>query len=281
MRVTSTKELHDRAMSLYEASLLARRSGNEHRMMALLTEALQMEAAAADTVAGDASLEPTRSVLHRSAASLALQLGELATATRYAREGLKGNVPEEIRPELTVLLDQIMTAEALRTTYRRAPTGLTQVTKVIRRFTGTAPVNIVGLARDLGITVRQAELGENSGEIFRDLVKGGFSGFSILVNSAHPKVRKRFTVAHELGHFLRHRNRISNRLIDDKMYRSRLGNTKEAEANKLAADLLMPGRLIQQLRAEGVKSVEDLAKRFEVSLEAMKHRIKPGRPFTS
>jgi hypothetical protein len=281
MSVSSTKELHDKAMSLYEASLLARRRGDEHRMTALLTEALQMEVAAADSVASHLSLEPTRSVLHRSAASLALQLGNFSVAARYVDAGLKGNAPDEIKEELTVLLDQILTAEALRKTYRRAPAGQTQVTKVIRRFTSSAPVNIVGLARDLGITVRQAELGENSGEIFPDLVRGGFSGFSILVNSAHPRVRKRFTVAHELGHFLRHRNRISNRLIDDKMYRSRLGNTKEAEANKLAAELLMPGRLIQQLRAEGVKNVEDLAKRFEVSLEAMKHRIKPGRPFTS
>lgn len=281
MTPTSTRELHNKAMSLYEASLLARRSGNEHRMMALLTQAFQMEAAAADSVAGDLSLEPTRSVLHRSAASLALQLGEFSTATRYAEIGLKGNAPDEIRQELAVLFDQIITAEALRKSYRRAPTGLTQVTKVIRRFTSSAPVNIVGLARGLGVNVRQADLGENSGEIFRDLVGGGFSWYSIVVNSAHPKVRKRFTVAHELGHFLLHRNRISNRLVDDKMYRSGLGNTKEAEANKLAAELLMPGRLIQQLRAEGIKNVEDLALRLEVSLEAMKNKIKPGRPFTS
>src|SRR4051812_8261604 len=114
MSVSSTKELHDRAMSLYEASLLARRSGDEHRMTSLLTQALQAEGAAADSVAGNLSFEPTRSVLHRSAASLALQLGEFGTATRYAKEGLNGRVPEEIRAELTVLLDQILTAEALR-----------------------------------------------------------------------------------------------------------------------------------------------------------------------
>jgi hypothetical protein len=250
-------------------------------MTDLLAQALQMEAAAADSVAGDLSLEPTRSVLHRSAASLALQLGEFGTAKGYVEAGLSGDAPDEIREELTVLLDQIMTAEALRKKYRAAPSGLTQVQIVIRRFTSSAPVNIVGLAKALGITVRQSDLGFNSGELFPDIVRGGFSGYTILVNSAHPRVRKRFTVAHELGHFLRHRDRISNRLIDDKMYRSRLGNTKEAEANKLAADLLMPGRLIEQLRSEGVKNVEDLAKRFEVSLEAMKLRIKPGRPFTS
>ncbi len=202
-------------------------------------------------------------------------------ATHYVEAGLKGNAPDEIREELTVLQDQIKTAEALRKTYRRAPAGLTQVTKVIRRFTSSAPVNIVGLARAFGITVRQAHRGENSGEIFRDIARGGFSGYTILVNSARPKVRKRFTVAHELGHLLRHRNRISNRLVDDRMYRSSLGSSREAEANRLAADLLMPGRLIQQIRAEGTTNLEDLAGRFEVSLDAMKNRLKPGRPFTS
>jgi hypothetical protein len=242
-------------------------------MADLLARAFQMEATAADSVAGDLSLEPTRSVLHRSAASLALQLGDFIAAIRYAEEGLRGNLPDEIREELTVLHDQIMTAEALRKSYRRPPAGLTQVQKVIRRYTNKAPVNIVGLAQALGITVRQADIGENSGEIFRDLARGGFSGFCIVVNAAHPKVRKRFTVAHELGHFLMHRDRITNRLIDDRMYRSRLDSTKETEANQRAADLLMPRKLIGELRLAGIKSVEELASRFEVSTQAMKNRL--------
>jgi hypothetical protein len=232
-----------------------------------------MESAAADSVAQDLSIEPTRSVLHRSAASLALQLGDFHTATKYVEDGLRGNVPDEIKEELATLLDQIMTAEALRKSYRRAPVGLTHVQKVIRRFTSKAPVNIVGLAHALGVTVRQSHLGLNSGEISRDLVRGGFSGYCIVVNAAHSKVRKRFTVAHELGHFLRHRNRISNKLVDDTMYRSTLGTTKEAEANQLAGDLLMPRRLIAELRLAGIKTVEELALRFEVSLEAMKNRM--------
>lgn len=273
MTTNNTRELHEKAMSLYEASLLARRSGNEAHVTDLLTQAFRMESAAADSVAQDLSIEPTRSVLHRSAASLALQLGDFHTATKYVEDGLRGNVPDEIKEELATLLDQIMTAEALRKSYRRAPVGLTHVQKVIRRFTSKAPVNIVGLAHALGVTVRQSHLGLNSGEISRDLVRGGFSGYCIVVNAAHSKVRKRFTVAHELGHFLRHRNRISNKLVDDTMYRSTLGTTKEAEANQLAGDLLMPRRLIAELRLAGIKTVEELALRFEVSLEAMKNRM--------
>jgi Zn-dependent peptidase ImmA (M78 family) len=131
----------------------------------------------------------------------------------------------------------------------------------------------MGLAKALGVTVRQADLGANSGEIFRDLERGGFSGYCILVNAAHPNVRKRFTIAHELGHFLRHRDRITNRLIDDKMYRSVLGTTKEKEANQLAADLLMPRKLVGELRAAGINTHEELALKFNVSVEVVRRRL--------
>ena len=264
-------------MSLYEASLLARRSGNEHRVMELLQQALRMETAAADSVADELSLEPTRSVLYRSTASIALQLGDFGTAMRYAELGLEGTPPDGIRVELDLLRDQIETARALRETYKRAPAGLTRVQAVIRKFTRKAPVDIVGLSRALGVEVRQGNLGDNSGMIFRDLARGGFSGYSILVNSTDSRVRKRFTLAHELSHFLRHRNRIINRLVDDRMYRSSLGDTREAEANQLAADLLMPRRLIGQFRQSGLTNVKELASRFEVSVEAMEIRLGRGR----
>jgi Zn-dependent peptidase ImmA (M78 family) len=272
--VTSTRDLHYRAMALFETALLARRRGDESRMQELLSEALQLETAAADSVAEDYSLEPTRSVLHRSAASLGLQSGNFDTAKRYAEAGLQGQPPAEIKEELTTLVDQILTAESLRTAHRRAPAGPTQVQKVIRRFTMNAPVNIVGLAESLGVSVRERDLGSNSGEIFRDLERGGFSGYCIFVNVLHAWVRKRFTIAHELGHFLRHRDRLSNRLIDDHLYRSPLGTTKENEANSLAADLLMPRKLIGQFRAAGITTPEKMAQKFDVSVEAMKVRLR-------
>ncbi len=83
------------------------------------------------------------------------------------------------------------------------------------------------------------------------------------VKVADPTVRKHFTVAHELAHFLIHRNRFSNRLVEDRMYRSGLGSGVEAEANRLAADLLMPRRIIRRLIADGIESPEQMAKIFK------------------
>ena len=111
--------------------------------------------------------------------------------------------------------------------------------------------------------MREAKLSDEvSGEIYPDLFSGGSSGYSIRVNVSHPLVRKRFTIAHEVAHFLRHRDRISNSLIDDRMYRSRLGTTVESEANQLAADLLMPRRLVGQFRNSGITTPRDLANKF-------------------
>jgi Zn-dependent peptidase ImmA (M78 family) len=111
------------------------------------------------------------------------------------------------------------------------------------------------------------------GEIFRDIKRGGFSGYSILVNANDPPVRQRFTIGHEIAHFLRHRDRVKNRLVDDRMYRSGHGKTVEDEADALAADLLMPRRIIAQFRVAGLNNVEELAAKFDVSVPAMKRRL--------
>lgn len=118
-----------------------------------------------------------------------------------------------------------------------------------------------------------------SGKIFRDPLNGGPSGFSIAVNGNDHPLRQRFTVAHEIGHFILHRSVLeSGDLVDDAMYRSRLSSKEETAANRLAADILMPQQLIRSLLDAGVRDVESLAKRLQVSLPAMKIRL--GIPLT-
>jgi hypothetical protein len=272
--VSSTRDLHRQAMEQFESALLARRRGDEARTRTLLTEALRLEASAAESLAADYSLEPTRSILYRSAASLAMQIGDNQAAKRYVEAGLKGHPPTAIGDELATLREQALTLQALKTDYRRrSPIGRTRIQQIIRKYTDSVPVNIVGLANELLLTVRQEDLGPDSGEIARDIERGGFSVYSIVVNASHSRVRKRFTAAHEVAHFLLHRDRINNRLRDDKKFRSPLGTTKEKEANQLAADLLMPRRAIAKLHAAGTRSVEDLAEKLWVSLEAMRLRL--------
>jgi Zn-dependent peptidase ImmA (M78 family) len=57
------------------------------------------------------------------------------------------------------------------------------------------------------------------------------------------------------------------------MYRSGHGRTVEDEADALAADLLMPRRIIAQFRTAGLNKVEELAAKFDVSVQAMRRRL--------
>lgn len=270
------RETHDMAMDLYELALLAARAGDAEKSLRLFNEALDRETAAADSVSDSYDLEPTRAILHRSAATIALRIGNTQKAKKYVEAGLAGSAPQDVRAEMIALREQILVLEAATTDYRRrAPRGLTLIEEISRRFRSNAPVNIMGLARALGLAVRQANLGPDvAGEIFPDLYRGGPSGYTIRVNASDSLKQKRLTIAHEIAHFLRHRDRISNRLVDDRMYRSRLESTREREANDLAFELLMPKALIGQLRSSGMTDVSQLAERFNVPLHVMKRRLR-------
>lgn len=142
-------------------------------------------------------------------------------------------------------------------------------------FQASAPVNLHGIANHLGVAVWEfSDLPQDvSGKIFRDRVFGGQSGFSIGVNAREPYTRKRFTIAHELAHYILHRDAIGDGITDDPLYRSKLNSREEVEANKLAAEILMPYHLIQQLQHRGIRTTEELARELEVSGVAMKIRL--------
>lgn len=152
--------------------------------------------------------------------------------------------------------------------------------KIVRDHQKTAPVQVVNLANALGLPVYEAGgwTGDISGMIVKD--DGQYnadSGYAVFVNKDHGPTRKRFTIAHETAHFIRHKDQIGDGISDDGLYRSGLSNRTEAEANALAADILMPWELINNAMANGVKTIEDLAKHFEVSRSAMSIRL--GVPY--
>lgn len=141
-----------------------------------------------------------------------------------------------------------------------------------------APVRLPDLARTLGVAVKAATLAPGiSGEI-RPSPDG--VGFVIRVNRHDPPKRQRFTVAHELAHFLLHRDEVGNGIQDDVLYRSSLSDRREQQANRLAADILMPASLLTEAReAAEEKGVGDLvlylSDRLGVSEAAI--RIKIGQ----
>jgi hypothetical protein len=107
---------------------------------------------AADAVSQDYSLEPTRSILHRSAASIALRIGDVQEAQHYSEFGLTDKTPIYVKEELHTLQEQILVLEAATNDYRlRGPRGPTLIEQISRKFRSTAPINITGPAKALGL----------------------------------------------------------------------------------------------------------------------------------
>lgn len=140
-----------------------------------------------------------------------------------------------------------------------------------------APVKLASIARALGLTIKAATLDVGiSGELRPDRDNPG--QFIIRVNRHDSTRRQRFTVAHEMGHFLLHRDHIGDGISDDVLYRSSLSDRREAEANRIAADILMPDELIARARRRAEElGVDDvvgyLAEQFDVSEAAMRIRL--------
>ncbi|NJR67847.1 MAG: hypothetical protein HC771_03645 [Synechococcales cyanobacterium CRU_2_2] len=102
--LSESTHLHQEAMELVEQAALARRQGNLAAAQAFTKAAFKKEQAAADLIAPNLDLEPSRSVLHRSAATLAVECAELRAAERLIGRALAGNPPAEIAEELRDLL---------------------------------------------------------------------------------------------------------------------------------------------------------------------------------
>jgi hypothetical protein len=100
--------IHREAMQWASKALLAKRDQDREEALRLFQKAFDLEKQAADLLVDVDSLEPTRSVLHRSAASLALECGNLEAVERLAIRGLAGSPPGEIAEELRNILEMVL-----------------------------------------------------------------------------------------------------------------------------------------------------------------------------
>ena len=134
------------------------------------------------------------------------------------------------------------------------------------------PVDPVTIARSLGIRVVESSLPK---DVSGALIKEKGRDAVIIVDSNDSDNRKRFTVAHELGHFV---DRSQNgqdafECVDLRSGASSCGNDlSEVFANKFAAALLMPADAVRSAFKEHKYSII-LAQLFGVSSEAMSYRL--------
>ncbi|WP_288623469.1 ImmA/IrrE family metallo-endopeptidase [uncultured Streptococcus sp.] len=112
-------------------------------------------------------------------------------------------------------------------------------------------VDVEKIIDSIGINQKETKLETHSGKFNSD-------EYTIYVNRSEPKVRQRFTQAHELGHCVLGHKGESARLINSANYRLH-ERLNERAANQFAAELLMPKYYIK-------KSIEKLL--FEKSMTA-------------
>lgn len=174
------------------------------------------------------------------------------------------------RAEAQPLLERLITVPSDRAS-RTATELLMRATEFGVQPTIERPyVDVDALATLCGVHVIQ--------EPFEDGLSGLLvmldNGAAIGVNQQHPDGRKRFTIAHELGHYLlAHYDRFHLDLPSAEAGESPLFDWRlEREANQFAADLLMPAALVQAKVAQG-DTVGQLAAAFDVSPVAMGYRV--------
>ncbi|MEK7395444.1 MAG: hypothetical protein AAB116_00770 [Candidatus Poribacteria bacterium] len=107
IQVEDIQELHKEAMDLAEMAFVAKLKGDLENAENLLKEAYKKESDSAKMLVDEYDFEPTRSILFRSAASLAMECNDLRGAEKLIAFGLSGNPPEEIAEELRDLLRKV------------------------------------------------------------------------------------------------------------------------------------------------------------------------------
>lgn len=98
--MTKIDDLHQQAMALVDEALIKRHRGDESEAANLLRLAFTHEKKAAEIARSESCSEPTRSILHRSAATLALDCGEIKEAERLVATALSLDPPSDIAEEL-------------------------------------------------------------------------------------------------------------------------------------------------------------------------------------
>jgi Zn-dependent peptidase ImmA (M78 family) len=137
------------------------------------------------------------------------------------------------------------------------------------------PVDPLALANRQGIQVHNAKF---SDEGLSGMVAKRGENVTILVNQSDAPFRKRFTIAHELGHYFLHllgNGEFVDTQVD--LFRDTESDgterrNAEVQANQFAAALLMPEELVRSVFKE-TKNVDSLARLFNVSEEAMAIRL--------
>lgn len=164
---------------------------------------------------------------------------------------------------------------------KRKPKPQDVAERLLKTYGAELPIDVIAIVQAEGIRIRHSEMEDSVSGLL--VIKGDV--VTLGVNKTHHPNRQRFTIAHELGHFLLH-SQDSKIFVDDEpvvLFRDQIAaegtKIQEIEANAFAASLLMPESIIrEQLARQPIDAFDDtsmkqLAAQFGVSVRAMTIRL--------
>lgn len=158
-----------------------------------------------------------------------------------------------------------------------SPEGLAQIIHNYISLKDDGSTDLCAIAKALGIIeIKSTDSPAYEGLLITDTAK---SNGVILYNVSSHIHRTRFTIAHELGHFLLpfHDKNAQCASSDFSAIKSNLPNQKkEAEANRFAIELLAPKKKVRSFLSSyadpDIAQLLDLHARFKISKEAAARR---------
>jgi hypothetical protein len=105
--MSKINDLHEKAMEFCDEAFFAKRNGDLDAFTNFSRQALELETEAANLLKDNFEAEPSRSILYRSAASMAIDCKEYRQAEKLISMALVGNPPNEIVAELRELSEQL------------------------------------------------------------------------------------------------------------------------------------------------------------------------------
>jgi len=144
------------------------------------------------------------------------------------------------------------------------------------------PIDVESLANKIGIKIIEENFDDDIAGLLYSKENRSFIGLNI----NHHENRKRFTIGHEIGHYILLHHKLNSGIhVDSKsfIFRRTNNNTddekKEKEANKFAASLLMPAKLLKKfIKDEKIDLNDDLdiyklSTKLIVSEQALTYRL--------
>jgi Zn-dependent peptidase ImmA (M78 family) len=255
-RGLSQKELGE-ALGYKPSMISAFESGSRRMKLEDLTRACIVLDKPPEFFLGDISSRTREPVGLSLRADLATLPGEeLAGAVDGLLEEIEADLPGG-RPvvDLRELRPEVAAREVLRIADVRGP-----------------QVEMKDVCEILGIPIYRRALPDSLSAAVMSI---GEDAFVIAVNNGHSPKRRRFSVAHEVGHaVLRHEaGYYLEYKVEDHWEPPNYSYFDEREANAFAAALLMDERWVREDYAAGMRDVQELAARYAVSSEAMGFRL--------